>query len=676
MELDKLLVKIEADLSDLKRGLDKANNQVKNSSSKMSNSMQKFGNTMDRIGKRVITFGGLFATAFGAYQIKQVVDVGRQIEDLQVRLKALFGTAEEGARAFDVMVKFAGKVPFSLADIQQASGNLAVVSKDANELAEVLEITGNVAGATGLSFTQTAEQIQRSFAGGIASADVFRERGVRSMLGFQAGAEVSVTETVEKFKEKFGKGGEFGNVTDDLANTLTGTLSMLEDKLFSFRKAISESFMEEVKKQFGNLNQSLEDSQKQVEKFGKEIGESLAKSVKFFAENIDEIIFGLKALGLFLATAVGVTLAKFIASMNKLGAVLVLTIGFADTITNALKSLGIELSKNPARAGLNDDLQTFNDLAEHGTTTVDELSDKYKEFGKSLRDVNKNVFEGQKAVNENLKALQKQQKEIEKANKKTEILIITEQELKDITNEVNKSFDDAGEQIAEAFGKSVTSGEKFGDSMKEIFRSLLAQIVQTTAQILIIDPLLKSLKNSISGLQTSLPTSLGGQGGGNGIAGAVTGGIVQGLLNSVQGTQYAVEGVNVGEQITNATGTVTGIQQPITSYDYTGGMSGMFSDFTSFLGFANGGYTPPNKPYMVGERGAEMFVPRTAGNVVANHDLGNNVTVNQNISFSTGIVPTVRAEVMNLLPAIKEETINAVAETRARGGAFARTFGA
>ena len=33
-------------------------------------------------------------------------------------------------------------------------------------------------------------------------------------------------------------------------------------------------------------------------------------------------------------------------------------------------------------------------------------------------------------------------------------------------------------------------------------------------------------------------------------------------------------------------------------------------------------------------------------------------------------------EVMNLLPAIKEETINAVAETRARGGAFARTFGA
>ena len=163
MELDKLLVKIEADLSDLKRGLDKANNEVKKSSSKMSNEFKKFGTTLSNIGGRVITFGGLLAGAFGAVQIKKVVDVGRQIEDLQVRLKALFGTAEEGARAFDEMVKFASKVPFTLAEIQGASGNLAVVADDAEELAELLEITGNVAGATGLSFQQTAEQIQRSY---------------------------------------------------------------------------------------------------------------------------------------------------------------------------------------------------------------------------------------------------------------------------------------------------------------------------------------------------------------------------------------------------------------------------------------------------------------------------------------------------------------------------------
>ena len=46
MELDKLLVKIEADLSDLKRGLDKANREVSKSSSKMSNEFKRFGTTL------------------------------------------------------------------------------------------------------------------------------------------------------------------------------------------------------------------------------------------------------------------------------------------------------------------------------------------------------------------------------------------------------------------------------------------------------------------------------------------------------------------------------------------------------------------------------------------------------------------------------------------------------
>ena len=307
-ELDRLVVKIEADLGDLKKGLNKANNQVRSSSGKMGKAFNELGGTLDRIGKRVILFGGLLAGAFGAIQIKKVVDVGRQIEDLQVRLKALFGTAQEGAKAFDVMVKFAGRVPFTLNDIQQASGNLAVVAKDAEELADILEITGNVAGATGLDFTQTAEQIQRSFAGGIASADVFRERGVRSMLGFSAGAEVSASQTIKAFKEKFGKGGEFGNVTNDLANTLTGTLSMLEDKMFQFRKAISDEFTVVLKENLKKMNKSLEDSAKVIEDFGRSIGKDLGDALIFIVENIDELTTALKALGAVLLGAVGVAI--------------------------------------------------------------------------------------------------------------------------------------------------------------------------------------------------------------------------------------------------------------------------------------------------------------------------------------------------------------------------------
>ena len=84
------------------------------------------------------------------------------------------------------MAKFAAKVPFSLEQIQAASGNLAVVAGDAERLSKILEITGNVAAVTGIDFNTAAEQIQRSFAGGIAAADIFREKGVRDMLGFSS----------------------------------------------------------------------------------------------------------------------------------------------------------------------------------------------------------------------------------------------------------------------------------------------------------------------------------------------------------------------------------------------------------------------------------------------------------------------------------------------------------
>ena len=55
---------------------------------------------------------------------------------------------------------------------------------------------------------------------------------------------------------------------------------------------------------------------------------------------------------------------------------------------------------------------------------------------------------------------------------------------------------------------------------------------------------------------------------------------------------------------------------------------------------------------------------------------GGGVTVNQSLNISTGVNQTVRAEIMNMMPDIKQETLGAVAEARSRGGSFARTFGA
>ena len=96
-------------------------------------------------------------------------------------------------------------------------------------------------------------------------------------------------------------------------------------------------------------------------------------------------------------------------------------------------------------------------------------------------------------------------------------------------------------------------------------------------------------------------------------------------------------------------------------------------------GRAVGGSVSRNSPYMVGEKGPELFVPGASGTIVRNEALpgqggGQTTIVNQTIQIETGVSQTVRAEIMSLLPQIKEQTKAAVLDSRRRGGQFAAAF--
>jgi hypothetical protein len=250
--------------------------------------------------------GALVGIGAGAV-IRSFVNVGKEVESLQVRFKFLFGSVEEGAVAFDNLTKFAGKVPFSLEEISRASGNLAVVADDANDLNRILEITGNVAAVTGLDFETTSSQIQRAFSGGIGAADLFRERGVRALLGFQAGAKVTAEETIKRFEELFAGDGQFANATKDLATTLEGTISMIGDKYFNFQKDVAEGFFDEIKKEFGDLNVFLEKNEDQIKDIATAIGENFAGAISKTSELLKGIAPTVKNIG----DAIGTTIDGF-----------------------------------------------------------------------------------------------------------------------------------------------------------------------------------------------------------------------------------------------------------------------------------------------------------------------------------------------------------------------------
>lgn len=268
--------------------------------------------SLDKLKSSVFNVRNALAGLGAGLVIRNLVNTGKELENLQVRFKFLLKNAEEGAKAFENMTKFASQVPFSLEEIQSGSGILATVTDNADDLQKMLEITGNVAATTGLDFRTAAEQIQRSFSAGIGAADLFREKGVRNMLGFKAGATVSIEETVEAFERVFGKGGQFGQATDELADTFEGTLSMIGDKFFNFKRRILEAgFFPELKKQFGDLDKFLEQNARAIDEVAIKIGQGLAQAVKSTAEVVKFLADNFEILKGILFTIIALKVAAF-----------------------------------------------------------------------------------------------------------------------------------------------------------------------------------------------------------------------------------------------------------------------------------------------------------------------------------------------------------------------------
>ena len=210
--------------------------------SKAKRAITGIGKTANNVKKRVLSLQGALVGLGAVGILKSIITTASEVESLQVRLKFLTGSVEDSAFAFKTMNEFASKVPFSLADIEKASPLLLTVTKDVSELNEMLAITGDIAAISGLSFDKTAEQLQRVFAGGIASADLFRERGVAAFLGFEQGVTYNAEQSAEKIKKMWRDGTTTAvGATEELKDTFQGQVSMMQDAWRELKLTIADA---------------------------------------------------------------------------------------------------------------------------------------------------------------------------------------------------------------------------------------------------------------------------------------------------------------------------------------------------------------------------------------------------------------------------------------------------
>lgn len=641
---------------------------------------------VDGLKSAVFNLRNAFIGLGAGLVIKSFIDVGKSVETLQMRLKFLFGSAEEGAKAFDTMARFAGKVPFSLQQIQAGAGVLAVISKDANELSNILEITGNVASVTGLDFKTTAEQIQRSFSAGIASADIFRERGVRDLLGFSAGAKVSAEETAEAFERVFGGNGKFATATAQLAETLEGKLSLVGDKYFAFQKTVAESFFVGLKEVTDALNKTLAQNERSIQDVAKAVGKGLSDAVimagdavAFLKDNF-EIIKNLAMAGIILKIATAFfTLAKAITTAK----VAMLLLGKASkgliagsllALTTAVLTLGDSFNKSA------DPMKKYNDLLKKQELLKLQLS--------KLGNTNTEVLEKELViVNKQIEAFNNSRIALAMKTAGERDALITSKEY--IENELKgaKLLADAQKEknkLAEAeFGirgadiEAISGGINFDDKLaqtmqfmdteleleKQAFTNkynliqeqdeLLAELRRINAEdrlTLAHETAQKELEIQKKLFNDNFNLIKSGKAGEidlDKMSGKAKTDLAikvgrEGLNEMAKSNKQAFalnKAFNIAEGIMN---TATGVTKALSSGNIPLAIAiGAFGAVQiatimgqKYQGRKQGGRMNQDQPYLVGEAGPELVVPDRASNVVPNGQLGGGkaVTVNFNIS--------------------------------------------
>ena len=546
---------------------------------------------LQKLKDSVISVKGAIIGVGAGLVIKSFVNVGKNVEDLQVRLKQLFGSTQEGAKAFDVMAKFASKVPFSLEQIQNASGNLAVVSGDANRLSKILEITGNVASVTGIDFQTTAEQIQRAFAGGIASADIFREKGVRDMLGFKAGATVSAEDTIKAFEKVFGKGGKFGGATDELSRTFTGVLSMLGDSLFNFKKRVADAdFFDAIKKEFKDLDDFIKENQDTFNDIADAIGFVLTGAVKVLSA-------GIKGL----AKATEILTGAYESLVKLVNAILPKALEF-NIVTKAQRQLQREIAElekerfermgrileeqNKINVSLSKQKEVLVDVdkVRKAIQKAKDKEDKLELF--ILSEKNKKRLEFNELIN----------KGVEKHKEQNDILRSVGEKLREhnssfsITDTIFESITGATSSFSRTLAEALVLGKSINKSFKELAQGLLVDIVAKMIERIALLTIEKFIIDKIFKQDTD---------------------------------KLAME-----KNITKEKQKQVMLQALLMAMGGGSGGGG-------FKLFASGGAVRKGQPTIVGEQGAEMFIPNSSGQITQSARGTGGGAVNVNFTINT-----------------------------------------
>ena len=217
---------------------------------------------IDGISSKAIALGNLMADAFEKVAsaigdvIAQGVEYNAQIEQYQVALTTLTGSAEKADSIIQQIKEDAAKTPFDVAGLTQANQLLISAGVDSAKAREDVLALGNAISATGggnAELSRMAVNLQQIKNVGKASAldikqfayagiDVYGLLADSMGIAREEATEMDVTyEDLTKALRKAGEeGGKYFGAMENQSKTLNGQISTLKDNFASFAGEAAE----------------------------------------------------------------------------------------------------------------------------------------------------------------------------------------------------------------------------------------------------------------------------------------------------------------------------------------------------------------------------------------------------------------------------------------------------
>jgi ElaB/YqjD/DUF883 family membrane-anchored ribosome-binding protein len=566
-----------------------------------------------------MTFGNL-AKVFGAIGVARIGgaigSTAREFQDLEATLKAVTGSAESASDSFELIKQFTATTTFQVQNVATAFTTL--LNAGIAPTSDTMQDFGNIAAAFGKDITQIA---QATFNATTGEMEMLKQFGIKAKLEGDKIKMIFREQETEIDRDSKAIVGflrniaqeNFSTALEDRAKTASGAISNLKDAVSITMAAVGDAGLLEVMTRASlKMKQFAEDTKPVAEMLGRTLllaFESLKKAIHFVNENLSAFLTALKIFVMLKTATVLVVAAQGFLTLTK-------SITAAKTammLLNAVSKRNIIIMGLTGLGFLADQVFDLTGkleelLKQAGKTTGILSTDENEEVKKSIDELNESIKKTSETMAEDL----------------GEAVATTAE----FTEELMQAVTSASNTFTNEFVNGLLEGKNALESFKNFSRNIVSQIISIFLQLEVVNRILAAIFPNFEG---TVGTGLFSKGSAN----------VSTVGESIGSGQAGVGGIPLG------------------------------------LGGASGSAMSRGIGRIVGERGPEIFIPNTSGTLLNNMNSknamgGNTTVINQSINFATGVVPTVRAEVVKMMPQIADVTKGAVAEAAMRGGNFRR----